>query len=132
MSEKRHASVFIKVGFYLFDVGSDWVTGGIMLSESQLSEFVNLSTNDITLNSTITNDTIALCLKGTERHLAWGIMTIAMSWIPATVTMFALIAAAIQGGFEKSYNPSITVYPLAITGACLYVSCTDNYAKKCK
>ena len=93
MSEERHASVFIKVALYLFDVGSDWITGGIMLSDDQLGDFTG-STNDTTANGTIANDTIARCLDGTERHLAWGIMTIAMSWIPATFTMFMLIPAA--------------------------------------
>ena len=93
MSEEKHASVFIKVAMYLFDVGSDWVTGGIMLSDDQMIGFKNTSqsTNETTVNGTIANDTIARCLDGTERHLAWGIMTIAMSWIPATFTMFFLI-----------------------------------------
>ena len=96
MSEERHASVFIKVALYLFDVVSDWVTGGIMLSDNQMIDIKNitLSTNDISANGTIANDTIASCLDGTERHLAWGIMTIAVSWIPATFTMFMLIPAA--------------------------------------
>ena len=71
MREGRHASVFIKVGLYLFDVGSDWVTGGIMLSDYQLIDIKNitLSTNESTVNGTIANDTIASCLDGTERHL---------------------------------------------------------------
>ena len=67
MSEERHASVFIKVALYLFDVVSDWVTGGIMLSDDQLGDF-NGSTNAATVNGTVANDTIARCLKGTVRH----------------------------------------------------------------
>ena len=87
MNEERHASVFIKVGLYLFDICSDWVTGGIMLSNNQLIDLKNNS-------DTTANDTIARCLDGTERHFSWGIMTIAMSWIPATFTMFGLIPVA--------------------------------------
>ena len=96
MSEEKHASVFIKVAMYLFDVGSDWVTGGIMLSDDQMIGFKNTtqSTNETTVNGTIANDTIARCLDGTERHLAWGIMTIAMSWIPAIFACIPLIPAA--------------------------------------
>ena len=84
------------MALYLFDVGSDWVTGGIMLSDDQLIDTKNttLSANDTIVNGTITNNTIARCLDGTERHLAWGIMTIAMSWIPASFTTFFLIAIA--------------------------------------
>ena len=93
MSEEKHASVFIKVALYLFDVGSDWVTGGILLSDNQLGDF-NGSTNVATVNGTVANDTIARCLKGTERHLAWGVMTIAMSWIPAIFTLILLILNA--------------------------------------
>ena len=78
MSEEKHASVFIKVAMYLFDVGSDWVTGGIMLSDDQMIGLKNTtqSTNETTVNGSIANDTIARCLDGTERHIAWGIMTI--------------------------------------------------------
>ena len=94
MSEERHASVFIKVALYLFDVGSDWVNGGIMLSGDQ-------RWRDWHHNGTIANDTIARCLDSKERHFEWGVMTIAMSWIPATLTMFFLIQiAAIDGGLK--------------------------------
>ena len=64
MSEEKHASVFIKVAMYLFDVGSDWVTGGIMLSDDQMIGFKNTthSTNEIAVNGSIANDTIA-CMQ---------------------------------------------------------------------
>ena len=70
-----------------------WVTGGILLSDNQLGDFDG-STNVATVNGTVANDTIARCLKGTERHLAWGVMTIAMSWIPSTFAVFFMIYAA--------------------------------------
>ena len=99
MNEERHASVFIKAGLYLFDICSDWVTGGIMLYNDQLIELKNNS--DTTANGTIANDTIARCLDSSERHFEWGVKTIAMSWIPATLTMFYLVQiAAIDGGLK--------------------------------
>ena len=79
-------SVFIKVALYLFDLVSDWVNGGLMLHR--------VDTID-TRNTSIPNSTIKRCLNETGGpHIAWGTMTIGMSWVPA---VFAIGIIQSQG-----------------------------------
>ena len=73
-------SVFIKVALYLFDLVSDWVNGGLMLHKVDPID---------TGNTNIPNSTIKTCLNETGGpHIAWGMTTIGMSWVPA---VFALV-----------------------------------------
>ena len=75
MSDK-HLSVFPKVLFYVFDVGSDWTNGAFMIQE--VGSSFNIS-----------------CLGDHEQEEIdkfFGYMTIGMSWFPAISGMTMLIS----------------------------------------
>ena len=79
-------SVWVKVGLYTFDVGSDWVNGGLMLQCS-----VNSTTNETFPSPRATSSEE---LAGCEPW--WGSLTIAMSWIPPTLFFLMGAFGAIQ------------------------------------
>lgn len=69
-------SVWVKVGLYMFDVGSYWVNGGLMLQ--------------CPVNSTL-NDTITTRNATTSCDTWWGALTIAMSWNPPTLVLLTYV-----------------------------------------
>ena len=89
-------SVFIKVALYLFDLVSDWVNGGLMLHKVDPID---------TGNTSIPNSTIDRCLNETGGpHIAWGIMTIGMSWVPA-VFAIGIIHSTFTLRLKKKWIP---------------------------
>lgn len=88
-------SIWVKVGLYTFDVGSDWVNGGLMLDCSSNS----------TLNKTIFNTTLS---KDDGCEPWWGSITIAMSWSPPTILFF--IGILFIGFTIKEGSPSPGVF----------------------
>ena len=83
-------SIWVKVGLYTFDVGSDWVNGGLMLdcsSNATLNETIPI------FNTTLSKD------DGCEPW--WGSMTIAMSWSPPTILFFIGIVVWIAEKIKK-------------------------------
>ena len=83
-------SVWVKVGLYTFDIGSDWINGGLMLQCP-----VNLTIP--TLNKT--SDTNVSKDNGCEPW--WGPLTIAMSWIPPTIIFLLFSVGSIRGVVKK-------------------------------
>ena len=76
--------VWVKAGLYTFDVGSDWVNGGLMLQCPVNS----------TINETFSSPKANLSKDTTGCEPWWGSLTIAMSWVPPTL---ACLLVAIQG-----------------------------------
>ena len=69
-------SVWAKVGLYFFDIGSDWINGGLMLRCPDNS----------------TNATLATPLnEDSDCEPWWGSLTIAMSWMPPTIVLPFLV-----------------------------------------
>ena len=90
-------TVFIKVALYLFDLVSDWVNGGLMLHK--------VDTID-TRNTSIPNGTIDRCLNETGGpHIAWGTMTIGMSWVPAVFAIGIIQSKYLAHMVEKKWIP---------------------------
>ena len=88
-------SIWVKVGLYTFDVGSDWVNGGLMLDCS----------SNLTLNQTLpTLNTTSSEEIGCEPW--WGSLTIAMSWSPPTILFFIGIIAYSWNTIKKGRCPS--------------------------
>jgi len=89
MNDEKKPTVFIKVALYMFDLVSDWVNGGLMLHK--------VDTID-TGNTSISNGTIDRCLnEAGGPHIAWGTMTIGMSWVPAVFAIGTLSQIAVYG-----------------------------------
>ena len=89
-------SVFVKVALYLFDLVSDWVNGGLMLHKVDPID---------TGNATIPNSTTDRCLNETGGpHIAWGTMTIGMSWVPA-VFAIGILHTRYYTTLEKKWIP---------------------------
>ena len=111
-------SIWVKVGLYTFDVGSDWVNGGLMLDCSSNS----------TLNKTIFNTTLS---KDDGCEPWWGSLTIAMSWNPPTVLFFmgiiAYIGTTIKEGCESwkgsagVFYHAICLFTITCLGPIIYV-----------
>ena len=93
MNDEKKPTVFIKVALYMFDLVSDWVNGGLMLHK--------VDTID-TGNTSIPNSTIDQCLNETGGpHIAWGTMTIGMSWVPAVFAIKMLNRRFAAFGMKK-------------------------------
>ena len=97
----KHPSVFIKVVLYTFDVVSDWWNGwNFLIAESPInvSNPANWTVSNDESSANVSNSTTTWCLDHTEeRHIWWGVMTIAMSWIPAHLSMMWLLFNGAQG-----------------------------------
>ena len=90
-------SVFIKVGLYLFDLVSDWVNGGLMLHKVDPTD---------TSNTSIPNNTIDRCLNETGGpHIAWGTMTIGMSWVPAVFSLIVIVGSEQESYWKERWIP---------------------------
>ena len=87
-------SVWIKVGLYTFDIGSDWINGGLMVQCP-----VNLTINETfpTLNSINVTD----LSKDDGCEPWWGSLTIAMSWIPPAILFLIFIGGSIRSLVKK-------------------------------
>ena len=86
-------SVWVKVGLYTFDIGSDWFNGGLMLQCP-----VNQTVNETIPTLNTINDTDLSKEDGCEPW--WGSLTIAMSWIPPTIIFILAIGAQIKWGID--------------------------------
>ena len=69
-------SVWAKVGLYTFDIGSDWVNGGLML---RCPDNSTNATQETPLN------------EDSDCEPWWGSLTIAMSWMPPTIVFSVYI-----------------------------------------
>ena len=99
-------SVFVKVALYLFDLVSDWVNGGLMLHR--------VDTID-TSNTSIPNSTIERCLNETGGpHIAWGTMTIGMSWVPAVFAIKMLNRRFAAFGMKKWIPVRFIFWPILV------------------
>ena len=87
-------SVWVKVGLYTFDIGSDWINGGLMLQCP-----VNLTINDTIATLNTINDKDLSKDNGCEPW--WGSLTIAMSWIPPTIVFLIGISTSIRSLVKK-------------------------------
>jgi len=87
-------SVWVKVGLYTFDIGSDWFNGGLMLQCP-----VNLTINETIPTLDTINDTDLSKDDGCEPW--WGSITIAMSWIPPTIIFLIYISGSIRKNMKK-------------------------------
>ena len=103
MSDEKKPSVFIKVALYLFDLGRDWVNGGLMLHMVDPVDTVN----------SLPNSTIEGWLNETGGpHIAWGIMTIGMSWIPP---VFAIAINVFRlPHIEKWFLVKFVLWPILV------------------
>ena len=100
-------SVWVKVGLYTFDIGSDWINGGLMLQCP-----VNLTINATIPTLNKTKDTDLSKDDGCEPW--WGSLTIAMSWIPPTIIFLLVIAVLIEDLVTKRRCPSCLVLALSV------------------
>ena len=69
-------SVWVKVGLYTFDIGSDWVNGGLML---RCPDNSTNATQETPLN------------EDSDCEPWWGSLTIAMSWMPPTIVFSVFV-----------------------------------------
>ena len=75
MAGEEPWSVTIKVALYLFDLISDWVNGGLMIHGGPP-------------RSNLTEDGLKpSCGTGNQAHHAWGTLAIALSWLPAILSL---------------------------------------------
>ena len=92
MANPNPYGVMFKVTVYLFDLISDWVNGILLLMPR---DSVGTNTSDYNIN---TMDGGNCSFEETEGHLAWGSLTISLSWVPALVGMVMVIMDSGVGG----------------------------------
>ena len=85
MSDPNPWGVGIKVTLYTFDLGSDWVNGILMLTAGG---------QDTTITSNQNDTYVSACAEDHQPHLAWGSLTIGLSYVPALFGFFLLLWAA--------------------------------------
>ena len=73
----------------MFDLVSDWVNGILMLTAGGHGH----ESNNKTLNVTAYEDA---CVEDNEQHVAWGSLTIGLSWVPALFGLIFLVAIAYE------------------------------------
>ena len=98
----RHLSVVPKLGLYTLDVVTDWINGVSLLTSHNSTNGTNLDLNNLIISdsSHVFNATIHehdclspdVCSQDNDIHLWWGSLTIALSWVPATIGMFITVA----------------------------------------
>ena len=96
---EKHWDVIYKVPLYLADLVSDWLNGGSMVVQwwSHWIEFI--ATHD---NTTTMREYEAELAELGIPYWDWGVITIAMSWIPAAFSVLWICSCCILSALSCS------------------------------
>ena len=85
MSDPNPWGVAIKVTLYTFDLVSDWANGILMLTAGGQGTITDQN-----------NRNVSACAEDHQPHLAWGSLTIGLSYVPALFGLNVLLGAAVK------------------------------------